>query len=153
MNSKKIFSDQEMDESLKEIFKESGMINAPTNFTEDLMSHITAEKHSVSTTYKPLISKWGWALISVFVFVIFYLVLTSGEEATGRGFEITQTVRDTFSFHIETGGLMQLTSRIASFLLSSKIFLSLIALVVVGIIQTFLYQKIEVVRMKQVLNT
>lgn len=153
MNSKKILSDQEMDESLKEVFKESGMINAPTNFTEDLMSRITVEKHPVSTTYKPLISKWAWALISVFVFAIFYLVLTSGEGATGKGFEISQMIKNTFSFQIETGGLMQSISQIATNLLSSNIFLSLIALVVVGIIQTFLYQKIEMVRIKQVLNT
>ena len=153
MNSKKIISDQEMDESLKEILKESGMISAPANFTEDLMSRITTEKHTVSTTYKPLISKWVWALISVFVFVIFYLVLTSGEGTTSKGFEISQMIKNTFSFQLETGGLMQFTSQLANYLLSSNVFLSLIALVVVGIIQTFLYQKIEMLRVKQVLNT
>ena len=59
----------------------------------------------------------------------------------------------TFSFQLEANGLVEVSSRITQALFSSKVFLSLIALVVIGIIQTFIYQKIEFLRHKEAIST
>lgn len=55
------------------------------NFTEDIMSRIT-ELETVTNTesfeYKPVISKWGWLAISVFLSTVFYIGLTGEGQET-----------------------------------------------------------------------
>lgn len=148
----KMISNQEMDVKLKEIFQETGKNMAPANFTQNLMNRIDKEVQTAHIVYKPLISKWGWAFISVFVMAILATVITSSSNITGQGHEITQLIRNTFSFSIQTDGFMRVSSQVTQYLLSSKIFLSLIGILGLGIIHTFLYQKIEQVRNKQVLH-
>ena len=153
MTSENMLSDKEMDANLKKVFHTTGKNRAPENFTENLISRIERESQSLTTTYKPLISKWGWAFISFFVLAIFYVVLTSGADSTANGVEFSQLIKRTFSFQLEAKGLVEVSSRITQALFSSKVFLSLIALVVIGIIQTFIYQKIEFLRHKEVIST
>lgn len=153
MTSDNMLSDKEMDANLEKIFLKTGKNKAPENFTENLMSRIDLENQAVTTKYKPLISKWGWTLISVFVLATFYVVFTSGSDSPEKGFEISQLFKNTFSFHVDTQGLLQVSSQITQLLLSSKVFLSLMALVMIGIIQTFIYQKVEILRQKQIMHT
>lgn len=149
----KMISDQEIDDKLKEVFQETGKNKAPANFTQNLMNRIDKEAQISNTVYKPLISKWGWAFISVFVMAILAAVITSTSNIPGQGHEITQLIRNTFSFSIQTDGFMRVSSQITQYLLSSKIFLSLIGILGLGIIHTFLYQKIEQVRNKHILHS
>ncbi len=79
--------------------------------------------------------------------------MTSTSNIPGQGHEITQLIRNIFSFSIQTDVFMRVSSQITEYLLSSKIFLSLIGILGLGIIHTFLYQKIEQVRNKQILHS
>ena len=152
MTLNKMISDQEMDDKLKEVFQEIGKNKAPANFTQDLMNRIDKEAQTAHTVYKPLISKWAWAFISVFVMIIFATIITSTSNLPGQGYEIIQLIGNTFSFSIQTDGIMRVSSQITQYLLSSKIFLSLIGILGLGIIHIFLYQKIEQVRNKHILH-
>lgn len=77
-------ADKHLDNLSRKVIGESAIENPSFDFTQTVMSQITALNSSKATTYVPLISKRVWSLLAiVFVGVLGYLVLGSSNVESG----------------------------------------------------------------------
>ncbi|WP_299552105.1 hypothetical protein [Seonamhaeicola sp.] len=70
-------TDKYLDDLTKKVINQTTVESPSVGFTSSVMSQI-AELKSATTTYKPLITKWGWLLILMMSLVLVaYILFTS----------------------------------------------------------------------------
>jgi hypothetical protein len=76
--------DKQLDVLAKKILKNASLESPSFSFTEQVMSQVNALSDNEITTYKPLISKRIWLLISAsFVLTIAYIMYTNSGSTSG----------------------------------------------------------------------
>ena len=76
--------DKHLDHLAKKIMKEGSLESPSFNFTNAIMSQIKALEINSTTTYKPLISKTAWVIISIILCgIILYALFSSSTESSG----------------------------------------------------------------------
>ncbi len=76
-------ADKYLDDLAKKVMEEIPLESPSFNFKASVMSQVTELSNNSITTYKPLISKKGWLVISIlFLALIMYTLLGIQEEPT-----------------------------------------------------------------------
>ncbi len=76
-------ADKYLDELTKKVIKETPLEQPSFNFTASVMSQVAELSSNTVTTYKPLISKKGWIIISiVFLSLILFMLFGIQKEST-----------------------------------------------------------------------
>jgi hypothetical protein len=71
--------DRDFDDYLKNVIQEVGLDSPSVDFTLNVMGKIKLAKNPpIIVSYKPLISKFGWAIFSLCVLAVFILVFLEG---------------------------------------------------------------------------
>ena len=71
------FTEKKFDDELKELFKKERLESPSFRFTEDVMDKVRLEVKLQS--YRPVISKLGWFIVSFFILAVFvFALLTPG---------------------------------------------------------------------------
>ncbi len=143
-------SNQELNKELKDIFLNAGKMKTSPDFTPNIMNLIEKESVTNQIVYKPLISTRGWIGIALFILVIFIIAMMSVSDSSGSTYEIVQRINNIFSLKMPLDKLLIASSRVGTYLLSSTVFISLIGLIGLGVIYSFIYLKIELLRTNQI---
>lgn len=148
-----IKSNQELNQELKDIFLNAGKMKTSPDFTQNIMNLIEKESLTNKIVYKPLISTRGWIGIALFILLIFIIAMMSVSDSSGQTSEIIQRINNIFSLKMPLDKLVTAFSRIGTHLLSSMVFISLLGLMGLGVIYSFIYLKIELLRKNQIYHS
>lgn len=143
---------KEPNQELKDIFTSAGKMKTSPDFTQNIM-RLLKEESANQIVYKPLISTSGWIGIAIFILMIFFITLTYGTNSSSQTLEAVQQINHIFSFKIPVNALITTSSKIGEYLLSSKVFLSLIGLLGLGVIYSFFFFRIEMLRKNQIFHS
>lgn len=133
-----------MDGMLRDLFHRTGKQRAPEGFTRRVMDEIKAQPALKGATYQPIISLRGWIIISLIIlFLIVYTLYLSGSESeTGYFSDVVKN----FDLSWLRSWLGDLGSRLVQIQLSSKLILSLLAIILVGFLEILFRQNLKLKR-------
>jgi len=133
-----------MDGTLRDIFNRTGKQLAPEDFTRRVMDKIETQPALKGVTYQPIISSGGWIIISLIILslIAYTLYLSGSESETGYFRDILKN----FDLTWLRSWLGDLGSRLVQIQLSSKVILSLLAIIFVGFLEILLRQKLKLKR-------
>ncbi|HEX9601326.1 MAG TPA: hypothetical protein VF985_07550 [Mariniflexile sp.] len=81
-------TDKYLDQLAKKVMKDAPLETPSFNFTDTVMSQVSALSYKKVTEYKPLISKTGWVFILVGILILVFFVLF-GNQTSSSGWSNT----------------------------------------------------------------
>ena len=117
-----------MDEEIRHIFKKAGKQSPSEQFTQNIMKQIKLE--SIPAKYKPVISGKAWGVIAVvFTAFIFFAIQMPATSSSSFDFLKFQNIFDTAFVSQVNSLLAQFFHKISVWMLGSKVFIPVIALI------------------------
>jgi len=132
----------QQDEQIRDVFADLGKMVPKEDFTRNVMTKIEKELDSVHIQYTPIFSKSSWILIAAIVLGLFLSVFYMAPESSGMLSKLSFPL----SLSPISNFIHLVNIRIAEFLFSSKILLSLIAIAGLGLINFMIFQRINPVK-------